>query len=81
MSPFGSFCLGGFGEAAAEELAVLQRVISRENCAAGITEHFLHSLPLQALPENARPSHRPRFLFVLHEALTSPAGDRIRIAR
>ena len=34
-------------------LAALERVIGRQNCAAGIAEHVLHALALDAFPKNA----------------------------
>ena len=40
------------------DLAVPERVISRQNGAAGIAEDLLHPFPLQAFPENARAGHR-----------------------
>ena len=39
------------------DLAVLQRVIGRQNRPAGIAEYLLHALALQAFPKNSRPSH------------------------
>ena len=39
------------------DLAVLQRVIGRQNRAARIAENVLHAFALQTLPKNARPGH------------------------
>ena len=50
-------------------LAVLQRVVGGQNCAARIPEHRLHALAFEAFPQNACPAHDCRFLLVLHTTL------------
>ena len=51
------------------DLAVLERVVCRQNCTTGIAEHVLHTLALDAFPQNACSGHVLASHLVRHSTL------------